>query len=722
MKNALVISVRLHEGWYHGAGSIPSPARVFQALIAGRGLSGPIPRDSLLALEWLERQPPPILATPVMRGGQSVATFVPNNDLDAKQGDHRRVGEIRTKKSIRPLLFDAEVPFVFCWKLDVKDSEHAMHVQRICELTDGLFQLGRAVDSAWAWADFVSTDELDERLRSHRGPVLSPSSGRGNMECPTQGSVASLVQRHADMSNRYAMTADGSGQTFRRQAKPKWRLVSYDNTVTRVSFDLMDRKTAALANWPATDVVRLVKIIRDAAVERLVKTLPDRTPEIEQALIGLKPDGVNSGPITARLRILPLPSTGHEHADQHIRRVIIEIPGNCPLRTDDIAWAFSGQTLSTHGKDIDLVRSQPHRQLEHYGVDSKTSRTWQTVTPIALSNAIRRRIKPDRSGRIGKDEKGAAERRFEQEIAASALHHALRHAGVNERLSHLRLQREPFDACGKRAEDFSHADRFSKHALWHAELEFETPLGGPLLLGDGRFLGLGLFQPIANRSGTLAFAIKSGLADKPDPVQLARSLRRAVMARVRDVLKTSELPTYFSGHSKRNAPADSVIEPHLTHVFDPAENRLLVLQPEIVDPSIRRNERNSRTLELALATFDRLLAGRYGDLQLDSVRIDLDSDPLFRRSQVWESLTPYSVNRHAKKTTVDALIVRDVLAECERRGFPRPKISVISWRSIPGSGVHSSIRLNFLHAIAGPIILGRTRHHGGGVFAAIGTQ
>ena len=60
MNNALVISVRLHEGWYHGAGSIPSPARVFQALMAGRGLSGPIPPESIEALEWLERQPPQI--------------------------------------------------------------------------------------------------------------------------------------------------------------------------------------------------------------------------------------------------------------------------------------------------------------------------------------------------------------------------------------------------------------------------------------------------------------------------------------------------------------------------------------------------------------------------------------------------------------------------------------------------------------------------------------
>ncbi len=53
MAYSLAISVRLHEGWYHGAGSISSPARLFQALIAGRGMSGPIPHESNEAVECL---------------------------------------------------------------------------------------------------------------------------------------------------------------------------------------------------------------------------------------------------------------------------------------------------------------------------------------------------------------------------------------------------------------------------------------------------------------------------------------------------------------------------------------------------------------------------------------------------------------------------------------------------------------------------------------------
>ncbi|TWT65089.1 type I-G CRISPR-associated protein Csb2 [Allorhodopirellula solitaria] len=718
MSNALVISVRLHEGWYHGAGSTPSPARLFQSLIAGRGLSGPISDESIEALEWLERQSPPIMAAPVTLGGQPVTNFVPNNDLDAKQGDHRRIGEIRTKKSTRPLLFDCEIPFVFCWHLNEQSSLDDAHVEQICALADGVFQLGRGVDTAWAWAELLSTDELDERLHSHRGPVLRPSSGSGSTECPTSGTVASLIQRHADMSNRYAMTADGKGQTFRRRAKPKWRLVSYDNSVTRLSFDLTDRQTSNLAVWPATEVIELVKTIRDAAVERLIKTLPDQQAEIGQALIGRTSSGENAGPIKARARIIALPSIGHEHADQQIRRVVIEIPGYCPLLADDVAWAFSGQMLSRYGRTIDLIRSQPNRQLEHYGVNVGGSRMWQTVTPIALSGAARRRLEPDHRKRVAHDKKGTAERRFEQENAASALRQALRHASVLARLTRLRLQKEPFTARGQRADDFAAGDRFSKHTLWHAQLEFEKPVSGPLLLGDGRFLGLGLLQPTATSSGVLAFTIESGLSSKPDPVRLSRSLRNAVMARVRDVCKTSDLPAYFSGHLKTGDPADSSRQPHLTYTFDPVRSRLLVLQPEMLDASIGRSNRHSKTLELALAQFAHLRAGRDGNLRLYPTGIDLASDPLFCRSPVWESLTPYSVNRHGKKTTAGNLIKRDVLAECSRRGIPQPTIAIKNWTAVSGSGLQCMLRLEFKQAIAGPIILGKTRHHGGGVFTA----
>jgi len=47
----LVIHVRLHDGHHHGQGDWP--ARLFQALVAGAGLGGPMAQSDKAALEWL---------------------------------------------------------------------------------------------------------------------------------------------------------------------------------------------------------------------------------------------------------------------------------------------------------------------------------------------------------------------------------------------------------------------------------------------------------------------------------------------------------------------------------------------------------------------------------------------------------------------------------------------------------------------------------------------
>ncbi len=727
MTNSLIISIRLHEGWYHGAGSIPSPARLFQALAAGQGLRGPLQQQTIDALQWLEKQQPPIVAAPTTKRGEPVATYVPNNDLDAKQGDHRRVGEIRTKKAAHPLLFDASVPFLFCWELTDDDMDETA-IEHIQEMANGLYQLGRSVDAAWACADVVTTDELVDRLRDHRGPVLRPASGQGIVECPTPGSVLSLIERHADMARRYGQTADGKGQTFRRRSKAKWKMVSYDNVATRICFDLLDRETSTHVAWSPTETVALVTMIRDGSVAKLVEALPEREAEIRQALIGRKPNGENTGPASARVRIVPLPSIGHEHADQQIRRVLIEIPGNCPLRADDVVWAFSAQELVHRDRCVDLVKAQPNRQLEHYGAASMASRHWQTVTPVALS-AHRRRMEPDRSKRQAGDEKGAAERRMEHEVAASGIRQALRHAGYPTEVCSIRLQREPFTARGQKADDFAAEPRFSKHCLWHVLLELNDQITGPVCIGDGRFLGLGLMRPVvattdsgcvSASNGIFAFTVESGLLPNADPADLARALRRAVMARVQDELgPRKRLPTFFSAHYPDGTPAKSDKTPHLAFQFDAEANRLLVIAPQLLPrQSSREHAGHLATLDSALTDFRELRAGKAGHLRLHAVSVNSSDTRLFGPCEVWKSVTPYSVNRHAKHATAKETLCIDILAECERRGFPRPQAIALDWQAPSGKGLCGHIRLTFKQSVFGPIILGKTRHVGGGLFAS----
>jgi CRISPR-associated protein Csb2 len=96
----------------------------------------------------------------------------------------------------------------------------------------------------------------------------------------------------------------------------------------------------------------------------------------------------------------------------------------------------------------------------------------------------------------------------------------------------------------------------------------------------------------------------------------------------------------------------------------------------------------------------------------------MQDDPLFARSSTWENLRPYRVTRHAKLSHAAAALEADLLAECLRAGFPRPQIEVTKTFAKLGIGLFGLAKLRFHGAAAGPVLLGRDRHFGGGLFVA----
>src|SRR5262245_27429100 len=158
MQRVLLISVRFHDGRYHGTGDWPpSPARLFQALVAGIGQDGPLSDDASKPLEWLEGLDPPVMAAPVMTYGMTIPKhFVPNNDLDAHGGHASKLGKTRTDFKVwKPKLFDQEAAFLYAWRFDKTDDSLA-HAQSICEFAEHLYQLGRGIDQAWAIGEIIT--------------------------------------------------------------------------------------------------------------------------------------------------------------------------------------------------------------------------------------------------------------------------------------------------------------------------------------------------------------------------------------------------------------------------------------------------------------------------------------------------------------------------------------------------------------------------------------
>jgi CRISPR-associated protein Csb2 len=723
MSSALVFHVRFHDGRYHGAGDWPpAPARVLQALVAGVGLSGPLDSDVREALQWLEKLPAPVVGAPLARRGQRVMLYMPNNDLDTVGGDPHRVAKIRTAtKVFHPWLFDAATPFLYAWPLDAPGAENK-HAQTICSIADRLYQLGRGIDMAWAWGEVVDASDLEALLSDYPGRIHRPSTGTGGntLLCPHPGSLASIESRYEAYRRRFEPEHRGKTVklTFHQPPRPIFRPVAYDSPPSRRVYELRAPSgESSFAPWPLSRASKLIACLRDGAVERLKTALPDRHTEVERILVGRKPDGTNNGPTTERVRIVPLPSIGHPHADRSIRRVLVEVPAECPLRADDVHWAFSGlEPVDTETGELlrtVLTRTPDESMLARYGIgESAHSRVWRSVTPVVLSAVTEGG--QERRDRVAKQARGAA-----------TVTRALRHAGRRERAEAIRVQREPFEAKEERADAFGSEARFTRKRLWHVEVAFAEPIAGPLVIGDGRFLGLGVMRPVKRSHGVHVFVIEDGLAASPQPTEVARTLRRAVMARAQELLgPEATLPAFFSGHERDGSPARTARSSHLTFLFDPGSSgppRLLIVAPHVVErrePTVDE-ARHLRDLETALREFRELRAGSSGRLSLRVAVIDLDADPLFAPSRTWESLTPYQVTRHSKRVWATEALSRDMLTECRRRGLPEPRVLPREPRGIPGVGLLGLARLTFNVAVDGPIILGKSRHLGGGLFAGV---
>ena len=679
MARALLVAVRFHEGRYHGAGGWPpAPARLFQALMAGAARGVSVPGATLDALEWLEGLPPPVIAAPHGAPGQGYTGFVPNNDLDAALSGKNApdiedaVASIRVGKTVRPILFDAAAPVLYCWPFD-GDDERAT---ALCDAAARLYQLGRGIDMAWADAAVLDPDDARKRLSDHSGIVYRPSAGSGSdrdLLCPQPGTGRSLKARFDGMRNRFR--SGGSNRkpirVFVQPPKPLLTSVAYNAPPDRLVFSLREGDArAGFAPRRLSEAAALVAEARDQAAKRLCDAAPARADDVARYLIGR---GATDADKAARVWIVPVPSIGHPHADMMVRRLAVYVPQSCPLRADDLAWAFA-QVAWTDSDGVvvsELQRADDDdamaKRYENIG------RRWRSVTPLALAAARRRRIDP---ARASEEAKGAAERAREESRAAHAVHQALRHAGVRVSPAAVHVQREPFDGHGERADSFSAGTRFPKESLWHVAATFAEPVAGPLLLGDGRYLGLGLMRPDAPMQGVLAFAIEAGLADDADPALVAHAARRAMLARVQATLpRAQRVPTYASGHEDDGNPARSGTHRHIAVVPDLPRRRLLFVAPSNLQRS-GVNWRDVRAdhagVERAIEGMTVLRAGRAGRLVLAPLALDTESDPLFAPARVWESMSDYRVTRHRRRLSDEEALTADVAAELERVGWPVP--------------------------------------------------
>ena len=725
MSRSLLIAVQFHEGRYHGQedrfngadGWPPSPGRLFQALVAGVAQGARLAAEDEQALKWLERLAPPKIAAPSARRGRVVKLFVPNNDLDSVGGNPARVGEIRVGKPWRPCFFDPDETVLYVWDFDSGSPEAV----RICAIAARLYQLGRGIDMAWAIGQVLGQDEAAALLQSHPGPLRTPR-GAGETVTPHSGTLDSLVDRYRHKRRRLSPVDPGLkfSQLFTQPPKASFRHAGYDTSPRCLHFELRGPEND-FAPRPLASTAPLITGFRDAAARRLQDAQPAKSALFERLIIGR---GAGPRDLVQRIRLMPIPSIGARHTDPSIRRIMVEIPADCPIRADDLKWAFAGlEPYNPQTGEVwpgRLVSTEDSRMADRF---MRRGHTFRSMTPVALSSAQRRRV-----GITG--EKLAEERSQEERRAAGAVVQGLRHAGIQTRLTDVRVQREPFQKMGVRAEFFSSGSRFSKHVLWHVELRCRDAIGrigGPLVIGDGRFCGLGLMEPVVDHGNIFVFNLDAKRRIAPEDGRAVVSyLRRALMSLARD--NAGRVGRLFSGHES-NGRSDSA--GYHAHVFlaadggsqnDDSITRLVVAAPWAVDRTAKARPDDRRLFDEVTRQLSELRAGELGRFRNLWAEFIANGDPLLGPAKTWLSKTLYIATRNLRKRDDPAATVKaDVAAECHRRGLPAPKeIQVSRVNAGPRGGRPTAeLKLCFATAIRGPLLLGRDSHAGGGLFHAV---
>ena len=698
VEDHLLISVRFLEGRYHGEGDgfherdgwPPSPARLFQALVAAAARGAVIPAAEQAALRWLEELPPPRVAAPPGHQGKSVPQFVPNNDLDAVGPDG--VDKIRDRKHWRPTHFDPSLPVHYVWRFDPPD----VCAQAVCEVANELYQLGRGIDMANATGEILTEKQVEERLASY-GVIRSPG-GVGLVAVARRGTLDSLLAKYDDGRKRFV--AESQGTLFVQPRRAQLRHVAYDAPPRRLHFKLHVSQGFSAQSLGTAGV--LISSIRDAVASRLIEALPDRAREVERLIIGRN---ATARDVPRRLRIIPVPSVGVMHTDPSIRRLMVELPAEFPFSREDLKWAFTADSASATQPVYRVVSTNDAEMASHY---TRPARLFRSITAVALSETARPIDGPL-----------AAQRRREESRAVGAVLQALRRAGVRNRPTQVVVRRTPLQLRGQPAATFAAGTRFAKRSMWHVELQFATDVAGPLILGDGRFLGLGLMVPVPLRDDVVGYALPSRSVARSDAPALLRSLRRALMAVARNDL--GGVDRLFSGHETDGRAAGTGRHGHVFLAADVDGKwvaKLVVAAPWTVDRSTRPSARKRRLFDAVTRQLTELRAGTYGCFSLQPMPLD-DDDLITAPARTWRSATPYLATRNVKKgADAAAAVTQDVFTECRRRGLPAPvTVSVAGVSTGPsGDQAAADVEIAFATAVSGPILLGRSSHRGGGLF------
>ncbi len=517
----------------------PHPARLFSALVATWAEDGGDPKEGD-ALKWLEAQGTPAIAASDAVPRKVVSHFVPVNDTsivigpwqDRKSGkihdllemlDKELVssqGEITKKVSQlqqrlarernvesqvsrsgktnpssalqmipdhrgrRERFFPSVTPdeprVTYLW--DAHPSTELCHV-----LDRLLARVNRLGHSSSLVSCRVALESLDANYR--------PGRGAESLRVVSPGQLEELQRQyplHKGFKPRSMPHTDVRYTTDTETVQPVPTL--HPNTAGEWTvFDFAHNSRY----FPSTRVVDLAAAMRGAVLNYADDPIPEE-------LSGHRPDGKPTH--APHVAFLPLPHIGSSYADGRLLGLALSMPWSLGEDVRRAVFRAIGrweQELAPKvpyplrlnlGSQGVVHMSRMQRSAELVALRPRTwnrpSHRWISATPIALPRH------PGNLSRAPAVARAMAWKKVETAVATACVH-----VGLPEPLT-IEVALSPFIVGAKPAKRFpafSQNGREGKpvrRQLVHAALTFEHTIEGPLMLGAGRFMGLGLMRPV----------------------------------------------------------------------------------------------------------------------------------------------------------------------------------------------------------------------------------
>ena len=463
--STLRITVEWLDARYHGREWPPAPFRLYQAMLAGYARTARGDPVLEAAVRHLETLPPPDITAPPVDARTETTAAVANNDADAALALHARakpaLARAQAARSVTRRTRRAhhvEGVITYDWRAT---PETAAHYDALARIARSVTALGLGIDLAVAQVS----------LNAHPPP---PSPGiryapapaaRRSLRVPWPGVFDALEAAYRD--NRARIGADTVAEAGEVSAHTVAYACALEPPPVRwAAFALRtaDDRPLALEGTRAVEAAAMVR----HAIGRAARAA-GLDSRLVSALMG------HGG--EHRIRVSPLPTVGHRHADGCIRRVMLTAPLGVPgdAWTDVVTRLAGAALVGEHARaatGVLMPLGPADAVLRRFRAKAKA---WTTATPVVLPGCDHRRgrARPHR-----------------------ALKRLLRHAGIAEALvASATFEPAPRLAGSAPAHRYLRPRHLAHYPVAHLSVTWRTAVIGPLALGAGTGYGLGLLVP-----------------------------------------------------------------------------------------------------------------------------------------------------------------------------------------------------------------------------------